>query len=107
MLVLNDNYKEENNITQENVLNFFENIHEGSTFVSKKMYYQNISDNITKYYVYGQVKANQIYDDADMIEIPYTDMYFIVYIDTVNKTFSVEPYSNEMFLNLDGDTNEE
>lgn len=107
ILILNDEYKKDNNITQENVLNLFSNIDEGSTFISKKMYYQKISDNITKYYVYGQVQANQIYDDFDMTEFSYNDMYFIVYMDTVNKTFSVEPYSSEMFLNLDGDTNEE
>ena len=105
-MVLDDNYKKDNNITQENVLTLFNNVEENYTFVSKKMYYQTINDNITKYYVYGQAQLNQIYDDNITNKVPHTDMYFIVYMDNSNKTFSIEPYTSELFLKLGGDNNE-
>lgn len=104
-LVLNDNYKKENNILQENVLNLFSSVEENSTFISKKMYYQEINDNITKYYVYGYVQKNQIFDDSETNKLEYKDMYFIVYMDKTNKTFSIEPYSREDFNSLGGDNN--
>ena len=106
LLILDDNYKEKNNIKKEKVLELFGNIDSNSTFVSKKMYYQNMNDNITKYYVYGQLKQNEIYDGDVITETPHIDMYFIVYMDKDNKTFSVEPYSNEKFASLEGDANE-
>lgn len=106
-LVLDDNYKNKNNITKENALSLFNNIVEDSTFVSKKMYYQKINDNITKYYVYGQVQLNQIYDGDVTNKVSHTDMYFIVYMDTSSKTFSVEPYTSDLFSKLGGDNNEE
>ena len=105
-LVLDDNYKKENNITKENVLNLFNDIGEDYTFISKIMYYQEINDNITKYYVSGQAQLNQIYDDSVTNKVPYNDMYFIVYMDSSNKTFSIEPYTSELFLKLGGDNNE-
>lgn len=106
-LVLSDNYKENNNINKENVLTIFDEIDEDSTFVSRKMYYENINDNITKYYVYGLIQKNLIYDDAYTEKIEGKDAYYIVYIDSNNKTFSIEPYSGEIFIgDQDGGNNE-
>ena len=99
-LVMDENYKKENNITEENVMDLFSSINENSTFLSRKMYYQEINDNITKYYVYGYAQQNQIFDDFETNKLAYTDMYFIVYMDTTNKTFSIEPYSKDLFDNL-------
>lgn len=105
-LVLNDNYKKEKNITVDNVMGLFSSVEENSTFISRKMYYQGINDNITKYYVYGYVQQNQIFDDFETNKLASIDMYFVVYLDTTNKTFSIEPYSKELFEELGGDSNE-
>lgn len=106
-LILSDNYKKNNNINKDNILNIFENIDLDSTFVSKKMYYENISDSVTKYYVYGYIQKNQILDDDYIEKIEKRDIYYIVYIDNYNQTFSVEPYDGEIFnQNLDGENYE-
>ena len=105
-LLLDNNYKEENNVTEENVIDVFGTIEENSTFITKKMYYQKINDNITKYYVYGIIQENYLFEEEDIKELEYIDKYFIVYLDTTNKTFSIEPYSKDLFINLGGDNNE-
>lgn len=92
LLVVSDNFKKGNEINADNVLNVFPVPYEASTFVSKKMYYQKINSQIDKYYVYGVIQ--ELRDD----EITnYKDAYFIVYLDYDNKTFSVEPYSGDLF----------
>ena len=102
LLVLDEDYKLENNINKDNVLSVFNNnIDENSTFVSRKMYYEKLKGNITKYYVYGYVEKNQLFDEDFTNKLNYEDMYFIVYLDTVNKTFAVEPYSGEIFIGGD------
>lgn len=106
LLVLSENYKVENNIDETNVMNVFGKIEENSTFISRKMYYQNISENITKYYVYGYIQLNQIFDDFETNQLNTKDMYFVVYMDKTNKTFSIEPITKDIFLNLGGDSNE-
>ena len=102
--VISDNYKKENNIDTNNVLNVFSEIEEDSIFISKKMYYEKINNNITKYYVYGHTEKNQILDDEITLNNEYKEQYFIVYLDTTNKTFAIEPYSGELFIG--GEINE-
>ena len=92
LLILNDKYKEENNIDENNVLNFFDSIEEDSTFVSKKMYYQNINKNITKYYVHGYIEKNQIFDYDLTNKLEIKDVYYIVYLDSENKIFSIDDF---------------
>lgn len=104
LLILDDKYEKENNINENNILDIFGDIKENSTFVSEKMYYQKINDNIMKYYVYGYIEENAIADDEFTIESQKDYRYFIVYLDTNNKTFSIEPYSGEVFIG--GDKNE-
>lgn len=103
-LLVDENYKKENDITKDNVLSIFDEVQENNTFESKKMYYEELSDNITKYYVYGVAFENQIYDGQELLESTYQDLYFIVYLDSENKTFSIEPYDGKIFI--EGDTNE-
>lgn len=104
MLVLSDDYKNKNQVTNENVLNEFPNVDVDSTFVSNKMYYQKLKNNITKYYVRGYIEENQISDNFDTNKLNREEVYFIVYLDTEQKIFSIEPYSGEIFM--DGDDNE-
>lgn len=104
LLVLDDTYKEKNNITEDNVLSIFDEIGENYTFDSKKMYYQELNDDIVKYYVYGIAFENQIYDYTVLSDTDGKDFYFVVYMDTKNEIFSIEPYDGKIFL--EGDTNE-
>lgn len=104
LLLLDNNYKKENKIDESNVLDLFSNVDVDSTFVSRKMYYEILNSNITKYYVYGYVEKNQIYDDELINKTENKEMYFIVYLDSTNKTFSIEPYNGDIFIG--GDKNE-
>ena len=97
LLLLNDNYKIENKITNENVLSIFPKVNSSSTYVSEKMYYQELNSNITKYYVMGYIDENKIYDGEDLKNIEKNYSYFIVYLDSKNEIFSVEPYDGEIF----------
>lgn len=103
MLILDNNYKKQNNISEDNIMSLFESIDSDSTFVSNKMYYQEINSNITKYYVSGHIEKNQLYDEDYTNSLETKQVYFIVYLDTTNKTFSIEPYSGEIFINGDVD----
>lgn len=104
MLVLNEKYKEKNNVTESDVLNLFPQVEPSSNFVSIKMYYENISKNIKKYYVEGYIKKNQLIDGTDTNNEDQALVYFIVYLDYENKVFSIEPYSGDIFM--DGELNE-
>lgn len=105
MLILNDTYKNKNKITTDNVLNKLPNVDVDSTFVSNKMYYQQLKNNVTKYYVRGYIEENQISDNFDTNKLNRNEVYFIVYLDTEQKIFSIEPYSGDIFM--DGENNEE
>lgn len=104
MLVLDENYKNENNIAENEVLSLFPVVDQGSTFVSTKMYYQNISNNITKYYVEGYIEKDQLVNENETNKLERQNTYFIVYLDSNKKIFSVTPYSGEIFM--DGELNE-
>lgn len=99
LLTVNDEYKSKNNVTEDNILSMFPEVSSQSTFLSKKMYYQKLSDNVKKYYVYGQIEEESYSGLGNT-----TDEYFIVYLDSSNKTFSIEPYDGEIFIG--GDSNE-
>lgn len=104
-LIVSEEYKKENKITDENVLNLFFDVEKDSTFVSEKMYYEIITSNITKYYVKGHIEINTIMDDSPLEAKDYDSVYFIVYLNSSDKLFSIEPYDGEIFR--EGDTNEE
>jgi len=96
--ILDDKYKKQNNVNESNIMNLFEKVEADSTFVSKKMYYQEVNKNITKYYVFGSIESNLFSEDYDNANLQSKDTYFIVYLDSTNKTFSIEPYSGEVFI---------
>ena len=97
-LLLSEDYKKENNITEDDVLSLFSNVESDSTFVSNKMYYQKLNNDITKYFVKGYIEKNQIFDDDIISEQNREEVYFIVYIDSLNKIFSIEPYDGNLFI---------
>ena len=96
-LVIDDNYKKNNNVTKENILDLFFEVEANSTFVSEKMYYETINSNLIKYYVKGHIEINQIMDDVPLEDKNYDYVYFIVYLNTSNKLFSIEPYDGKIF----------
>lgn len=98
ILLVNENYKKENKLTKDNVLNSFMEVQQDSTFEPKKMYYEQLKSGITKYYVYGQIIENRIFDEGMQDNIKGEDAYFIVYIDWENGIFSVEPYNGDVFV---------
>lgn len=103
LLVLNDNYKSKNSVTKDNVMNLFTDIDITSTFVSEKMYYSLLSENITKYYVKGYIENSQIYDEEVLQNNNSESIYFIVYLDTEQNIFSIEPYDGKIFIEGDLD----
>ena len=68
------------------------------------MYYETITSNITKYYVKGHIEINSIMDDIPLQKQDYDSVYFVVYLNSSDKLFSIEPYAGEIFN--DGDINE-
>ena len=62
------------------------------------MYYEQLNSGITKYYVYGEIQKNQIFDEGIDESIKGEDAYFIVYIDWENEIFSIQPYDGEIFI---------
>ena len=104
-LILTEEYKRENKISEENILDLFPKVEQNSNFISEKMYYETVTSNLTKYYVKGHIEINSIKDDTPLISQDYDSVYFIVYLNTSDKLFSVEPYDGEIFN--EGDVNEE
>ena len=90
--ILNSDYKKNNNITESNIENFVENLDGKYSFSTKKIYYEVIDNNYTRYYVYG-------YLSKDMIDVygEKEDRYYIILFDTKNQLFSLTPYNEVGF----------
>lgn len=91
-LLLNENYKKENNITKDNIYNYIGNIEGNISFNPRKMFEQRLSKNIYKYYVKGYIQKDT-FDQIGEKEI----YYIIVIMNQSNLTFSIMPYNGEMF----------
>ena len=93
LLLLNDEYIKKNSVTKDNVLDFLGYLDGMNTFKAKKIYYENKNNNVIKYYVYGQV-IEEVIDNYTLTGI---DKYYIVYMDTKNMTYNIEPYEESLF----------
>ena len=100
--ILDSGYKQNNKVNLDNVLTVFPTIKQDSTFVSKKMYYKEISKSLIKYY--GEIRPNIIHDYTPVEEVETEDVYFIVNLDSSKQIFSVEPYDGKIFM--EGEKNE-
>ena len=98
MSIMNDDFIKKNDITKDNVLDLFDEVDDGASFVSKKIYYTKVNKNIDKYYVYGSIEYSELQIDNSSTTKSY-DAYFIVYIDTYNRLYSIEPYYGSLFTN--------
>lgn len=92
--VLDKDYVGKNNINSNNIFNYLGSIDGNNSFVSKKIFYEEISDQYVKYYVYGYISKETI----DNLNVEKTDKYYIVTFDLDNQLFSIMPYSGEVFL---------
>ena len=98
LLMISNQYKKDKKITKENVLNVEFTRLADSEFEPKKMYYQIQNKNVTKFYVYGFL----VVDGFDRVE-EKKSVYYVVYIDSNNGVFSIEPYDGSIFM--DGGSN--
>lgn len=95
LLVLIDNsYKKKNNVTKENLFSKVDKLDGIYRFEAKKMYQQEINDNITKYYVKGYLISEGLNDE---ITINKSQYYIIVLLDNSNSTYSIIPYDGDIF----------
>lgn len=92
--LLDEQYKKENKINENNVFEHIEKLDGVYEFSPKKMYYSEINKYLTKYYIYGKIKKVQINDSSDS-----SDYYIIVVLDSQNMTFAIEPYNGSIFKN--------
>lgn len=90
--IINEDYKEKNNIDINNVFSFFKQFGVNDVFSARKMYYQQLDSGIYKYYVYGYYREELMDSIGENKEY-----YIIVYLYTDNMTFSIEPYDGELF----------
>lgn len=85
-------YKEENNITKENIINYIPNLNGNFSFSATRIYKQQLNEKTFKYYVKGYY-TQEIMDNFS----PRIDFNVIVYMYPENMTFSIEPYNGDLF----------
>ena len=90
--VLNEDFIRTNGINSTNIYNYLISYDGNVNFNSKKMYYEEMSSNVIKYYVYGYVEKDIMDSFPEQI-----DAYYIVILDKENKVFSIQPYNGEIF----------
>lgn len=94
--VLNEDYKKENQITDNNVINVLDTLYFKNNinyFKSLKMYSQKINAYTYKFYVYGKVYRETEENDFEFI----SDYYIVVTINNNQKVFDITPYDGKEF----------
>jgi len=90
--VLDEDYKVKNNINTDNALDYVEKLDGTYSFVSKKIYYEQLDDYNIKYYVYGYLVQDLIDGYGEK-----QDRYYIVLFDTNKNLFSITPFNELEF----------
>ena len=94
--ILDDDFKTENNINENNIYNYFPKLDQESySFTARKMYFEELSNNYYKFYVKGELNQETI-DESNFI----SNYYFIVKMDTEKRIFSISPINNNEFLEV-------
>lgn len=96
ILLVDSEYKKENNINKNNILEYLPKLDKRYSFSAKKMYEQKLSDDYTKYYVYGYL-IEDVFNEEDSIKNAL-DFYTIVTINSENHTYSITPYDGDIFI---------
>ncbi len=92
MTILDKEYIKKNNINSSNVYEKLEGSNNLYTFSPTKAYRQKISENIIKYYIYGNKQIETI-DDSQIVD---EDKY-VVTIYKINSTYTIMPYTGSLF----------
>ncbi len=95
MTVMNKDYIKDYNLNTNNIISKIDvrNFQDASvSFKTKKMYQEIVSENLTKYYLYGEVYRDGI-DDIQKI----CDYYLIVSINADTLVFDITPYDGKIF----------
>ena len=94
ILLLNNKYKEKNNITDDNILHklLLLDTNKEYIFEARKMYNEKINKNIIRYYIFGYLNEN-VMDEY----IRPIDYYLIIDLDINNMIFNVTPYEGKIF----------
>jgi len=96
LAVLSSNYINKKEITEENILEKIESVPSGSyTYEARKMYQEKILNEITKYYVLGNMVKNELLEINAQTEKKVA--YYIVILDESTLSFSIEPYDGQLF----------
>ncbi len=98
LLLLDDDYKNENNITSDNLYDYINAFDEEQEFTAKKMYQETVNDHIIKYYVSGILQPNLLLSTPEeYATIDSTPFYIIVNLDFQRQVFSIVPYDGKLF----------
>ena len=92
LVLLSNEYKEKYNINSNNLYNYISVVDGNKTFSARKMFEEKISNNIYKYYVYGNIQEEILGKVSEK-----EDYYLVVILDQNNMTFAVEPYNGDLF----------
>jgi len=92
LILLSEEFKTVNSITDLNIYSYIGSLDEPKNFSPRKMYEQRLSKSIYKYYVYGYIYSESIDSIASKQEY-----YLVVLLDEKNMTFAIEPYDGSMF----------
>lgn len=95
LLILDSSYKKKNKINSDNLFDKIGKLDEFYDFEARKMYEEVVNEHLVKYYVYGYLNINDIFNN----ESSSKDYYIIIYLDSKNSTYSVEPYDGKLFKN--------
>lgn len=90
--VLDSDYVSNNNINSDNLYEYIDSLNGNYSFKTKKIYYEEVSNNYIKYYVYGYLIQESLDNIGDK-----QDYYVIVNLDTKNQLFSISPYDGSIF----------
>lgn len=94
--ILDSDYKNQNNIDINNINNFIDNLDGNYNFVSKKIYYNELSKDIIIYYIKGYLVS----DELDVVDSNKLDKYYIVKFDLNNNLFSIIPDNGSKYMEV-------
>ena len=92
--ILEKKYVKKNNIDENNILDKIDKFDNDYNFLASKMYQQEVNNNVMKYYVKGYLVEKNASSGVEH----QNNYYLIVYLDSKNSTYSIEPYDGEIFL---------
>lgn len=94
--LLDKNYVEENNISSDNVSNYVDNLDGNYNYITKRVFYTELSEKVINYYVKGYLVS----DELDNISNDKIDKYYIVKFDLTNNLFSITPIDGNKYMEV-------